>query len=206
MIKEYTSGFWEKKYLNNQTGWDIGYIATPIKEYFEQLTDKSIKILVPGAGNAYEVEYLYNLGFTNIFLLEYADSAIKNFTKRTSHFPEHQIIKEDFFLHKEQYDIIIELAFFSSIKKEAREEYATKMFDLLLSKGKLIGLLFNHEFNNNFPPFGGTKNEYLKLFRPYFDIKTMEIAYNSIKPRANRELFLNLIRKQEVYLSEHLKT
>ena len=111
------------------------------------------------------------------------------------YFPDNQIIVEDFFLHKEQYDIIIELAFFSSIKKEIRKNYASKMYDLLLPKGKLIGLLFNHEFGNNHPPFGGTKEEYLSLFEPFFNIKTMDIAYNSIKPRANRELFLNLIRK-----------
>jgi len=195
MEKKYNSEFWEKKYLNNQTGWDIGYIATPIKEYFEQVEDKSIKILVPGAGNAYEVEYLYNLGFKNIFLLDFSESAINNFKKRLEYFPENQIIKDDFFLHNEKYDIIIELAFFSSIKKEAREEYSIKMFDLLLPKGKLIGLLFNHEFGKNYPPFGGTKEEYINLFKPYFNIKTMEIAYNSIKPRVNRELFLHLVRK-----------
>ncbi len=194
MTNNYTSEYWENKYIKNQTGWDIGYIATPIKEYFDQLEDKTVKILIPGAGNAYEVEYLYNTGFKNVFLLDFSDSAINNFIKRTSHFPNNQIIKDDFFSHKEQYDIVIELAFFSSIKKEIRKNYASKMYDLLLPKGKLIGLLFNHEFGNNFPPFGGTKEEYIKLFNPYFNIKTMDIAYNSIKPRANRELFIQLIK------------
>ena len=92
-------------------------------------------------------------------MLDFAESAIDNFNSRVTHFPENQIIKENFFLHKEKYDIIIEFAFFSSIKKGERGAYATKMFDLLLQKGKLIGLLFNHEFKNNFPPFGGTKEE-----------------------------------------------
>ncbi len=191
----YTSDFWENKYLNNKTGWDIGYIATPIKEYFDQFNDKTIRILVPGAGNAYEVEYLYNLGFKNIFLLDFAESAITNFKKRAIYFPKNQVIKDNFFLHEEKYDIIIELAFFSSIKKAKRKNYTKKIFDLLLPKGKLIGLLFNHEFENNFPPFGGTKKEYIELFNTYFDIKTMEIAYNSIKPRAKRELFINLVKK-----------
>jgi len=195
MKKNYNSEFWENKYIKNQIGWDIGYIATPIKEYFSQFKDKTVKILVPGAGNAYEVEYLYNAGFKNIFLLDFAEFAINNFKNRIKYFPENQIIKEDFFLHTEQYDIIIELAFFSSIKKEIRPNYASKIYDLLLPKGKFIGLLFNHEFEKNYPPFGGTKEEYLNLFKPYFNIKTMEVAYNSIKPRANRELFLHLIKK-----------
>ncbi|MBN1253079.1 MAG: hypothetical protein JXR51_12960 [Bacteroidales bacterium] len=194
--KDYNSDYWENKYLNNKTGWDIGYIATPIKEYFDQIEEKSVKILVPGAGNGYEVEYLFNNGFKNVFFLDYSDFATQNFKKRIPSFPDNQIINENFFSHKGNYNIIVELAFFSSIKREIRKNYASKMHDLLSEKGKLIGLLFNHEFENDFPPFGGTAKEYKNLFSPYFNIKSMEIAYNSIKPRANRELFLHLIKKQ----------
>ena len=193
--ENYNSEYWDTKYISNKTGWDIGYIATPLKEYFNQLEDKSIKILVPGAGNAHEVEFLYNAGFKNVFLLDFSISAVENFTKRVPNFPKSNIIVEDFFLHKGNYNIIVELAFFSSINKDKRKNYAAKMFELLLTRGKLIGLLFNHEFENNYPPFGGTKEEYTILFKPYFNIKTMEIAFNSIKPRSNRELFLNLIKK-----------
>ena len=38
--------FWEKRYQNNQTGWDVGYIATPLKDYMDQLSNKEIKILI----------------------------------------------------------------------------------------------------------------------------------------------------------------
>ncbi|HBC05192.1 MAG TPA: SAM-dependent methyltransferase, partial [Aequorivita sp.] len=37
--------FWNHKYLSDDTGWDIGYVSTPIKEYIDQLTDKNLKIL-----------------------------------------------------------------------------------------------------------------------------------------------------------------
>jgi len=55
-LEKYSAEYWNRQYLESKTGWDIGYISTPIKEYIDQLTDKSIKILVPGAGNAYEVD------------------------------------------------------------------------------------------------------------------------------------------------------
>ena len=189
------SEYWQNRYLESKTGWDIGYITTPIKEYFDQLENKSIKILVPGAGNAYEIEYLHKNNFNNIFLLDFAEQAISNFKKRVPAFPVKQIINEDFFNHKGKYDLIVELAFFSSLKPNYRENYVTKMFELLKPKAKLIGLLFNHEFGNNHPPFGGTKKEYQKLFTDKFNINIMEIAYNSIKPRSGRELFINLERK-----------
>ncbi|MFA5405634.1 MAG: hypothetical protein WC358_11940 [Ignavibacteria bacterium] len=53
-------------------------------------------------------------------------------------------------------------------------------------------MLFNHEFGNDYPPYGGTKEEYLEYFKSFFEIKLFSTAYNSIKPRAGRELFINL--------------
>lgn len=189
---ELNSDYWYKRYEEGKTGWDIGYIATPIKEYFDQLQDKSIKVLIPGAGNAHEVEYLFANNFKSTFLLDFASNSINNFLERVQGFPKKQIICEDFFHHRGKYDLIVELAFFSSIDPEIRRDYVSKMFDLLNPGGKLIGLLFNHDFGNDFPPFGGTKEEYQKLFESKFIIQKMEIAYNSIKPRADREFFMIL--------------
>ena len=50
---------WEERYKNEDTEWDIGTISTPIREYFEQLTNKTIKILIPGCGKGHEVSYLH---------------------------------------------------------------------------------------------------------------------------------------------------
>ena len=46
--------FWNDIYVKSKTGWDVGEITTPLKEYFEQLNNKKNKILIPGCGNAYE--------------------------------------------------------------------------------------------------------------------------------------------------------
>ncbi len=187
-----SSGYWDQLYKSGQTTWDIGYISSPLKVYFDQLTDKSIKILIPGAGNAYEAEYLFENGFDKTFILDFSYESIKNFKSRCPEFPDNNLINDNFFEHFGQYELIIEQTFFSSIPREKRIEYAEKMFSLLKPGGKLIGLLFGHEFEFNGPPFGGTKQEYKKLFRSLFNIKTMEIAHNSIKPRHGRELFIIL--------------
>ena len=88
---------WDKTYQNKMTGWDVGYAVTPLQEYFDQLKDKTLRILIPGAGNAYEVEHLFNNGFKNVFLLDFAPTPISNFKKRNPSFPENQIIEADFF-------------------------------------------------------------------------------------------------------------
>ena len=68
---DFDSKYWDDRYLENNLGWDIGYISTPLKEYFDQLKIKSINILIPGAGNAYEAEYLWEKGFSNVFIIDW---------------------------------------------------------------------------------------------------------------------------------------
>ena len=66
---------------------------------------------------------------------------------------------------------------------------------MLKPNGKLVGVLFNIQLNDNHPPFGGCKEDYLSLFEEKFHIKMMDTAYNSITPRQNNELFIILEKK-----------
>lgn len=188
-MEDLSSTYWNNRYLNDDFGWDLGSISPPIKSYIETLTDKSIKILIPGAGNAYEAEYLFNKGFTNTFVVDFAQEPLNNIKKRNPLFPENQLLQQDFFLHQSSYDLIIEQTFFCAINPILRKDYVNHMYQLLKSNGKLVGLLFDDILNTNKPPFGGTKKEYEKLFSDKFNITILEAAYNSVKPRLGRELF-----------------
>lgn len=189
------ASYWEQQYQEHRIGWDMGYPSPPLVEYIKQLDDKSISILVPGAGNAWEVEYLWRNGFKNTHLLDFSSTAIQNFKNRVPDFPVEKIYEEDFFQHGFKYDLILEQTFYSSFLPKDRALYAKKMYDLLNDDGKLVGLLFNHKFSFQGPPFGSIPEEYLKLFQPLFDIKIFDTAYNSIKPRKAREHFMIAIRK-----------
>jgi SAM-dependent methyltransferase len=190
-----TSQYWNNRYLTDDFGWDLGSASTPIKEYIDQLTDKSLRILIPGAGNGYEAEYLLGNGFKNVHLLDYAEEPLQNFKNRVPDFPTSHLHQEDFFSHKGQYDLIIEQTFFCALDPSLRGKYVLKMHQLLNPGGKLVGLLFDDKLNGNEPPFGGSKEEYLPLFSRHFVLKTFEKSYNSIKPRAGRELFINFVRE-----------
>jgi len=189
------SNYWEERYKKKETGWDIGEISTPLKEYIDQIKDKSIKILIPGAGNSYEFEYLLNNGFENVFVLDFAQSPLDNIQNRVKNSSKNQLIKSDFFKHDNQYDLIIEQTFFCALEPPLRENYVQKTKSLLSNKGKIIGLLFQFPLTEVGPPFGGSKEEYLKLFSDDFNIKTLETAYNSIKPRQGNELFFIFTKK-----------
>lgn len=189
------ANFWNEKYIATDTGWDIGYISSPLKAYFDQIENKSVKILIPGAGNAYEAEYLYQQGFDNVYVLDIASEALKGFTSRVPSFPKSRLILDDFFLISEQFDLIIEQTFFCALPKELRPKYVHKMSELLSDQGKLVGLLFQVPLYEDHPPYGGSEEEYRSLFGQYFEIEIMETAHNSIKPRQGSELFIKLIKK-----------
>lgn len=182
--------YWNNRYLKGETGWDIGDVSTPMKEYIDQLDNKNIAILIPGCGNAYEAEYLLKKGFTNVTLVDIstiAAEAVKD--KLASYGTKLKVIRGDFFELPDKYDLILEQTFFCAIDPSMRKNYAQKMYSLLKQNGKLAGVFFDREFDGG-PPFSGNKEEYMNLFAPLFDILVMERAYNSIVPRKDTELFV----------------
>lgn len=187
--------YWNGRYDEGSDRWDVGEITSPLKNYFDQLTNKGLKILIPGGGRSYEVEYLWKNGFKNVFLLEYAAQPIEDFKKRIPDFPLSNLLQEDFFKHQIQYDLIVEQTFFCAIDPQLRNNYAAQMHQLLRPNGKLVGLLFLETTVETGPPFGGTLLEYKKCFEKYFEIKVMDQCYNSIPQRAGRELFIILVKK-----------
>jgi len=188
-MKDLDNNYWTNRYVNKQTGWDLGEISPPLKIYIDNIRNKNLKILIPGAGNAHEAAYLFKLGFKNTYVLDISEYPLNEFKKRNPEFPSDQLLVEDFFLHQSNYDLIIEQTFFCAIPPYLRENYVTKMAELLNSTGKLIGLLFNTAFESEGPPFGGNINEYQNLFSSKFIIEKMEICPDSIKPRLGNELF-----------------
>jgi len=188
----YAPEYWDKLFEKNHLGWDIGFVSTPLKEYFDQLEDKSIKILVPGSGRGWEVEYLYKSGFRNVWYLDFSSLAHEAFLKHLPDFPRNQMLREDFFSLRGSYDLIVEQTFFSALPRNRRKDYARQMYDLLNPGGKFVGLLFNLEFPGDPPPFGGSLEIYKMLFFELFAVKAFDVAYNSIKQREGREFFFIL--------------
>jgi methyl halide transferase len=187
--------FWNERWKTNDTGWDMGFVSPPLKEYIDQLSDKTVSILIPGCGNTYEAEYLLEKGFTNVTVVDISPAltdALKE--KFKAHTDRLHIVCADFFELSGQYDLILEQTFFCALNPELRAPYVAKMYELLSPGGKLAGLLFNTKFEKDGPPFGGSKEEYEQLFADKFQFKTMDACYNSHPKRAGVELFINFIK------------
>lgn len=189
--------YWQQRYESDSIQWDMGQVSPPLKAYIDQLPEsaKAQSILVPGAGNAYEVGYLHELGFTNVILVDFAPAPIEAFAQRYPDFPTEHLMCADFFdLSSEQYkfDWILEQTFLCAINPSRRNEYVQQMAALLKPQGKLVGLLFDKDFGGDDIPFGGSKAEYQQIFAPYFDSEIMETSYNSHPARQGNELFIKL--------------
>jgi SAM-dependent methyltransferase len=190
-------GYWDNRYKNNETGWDIGFPAPVLKDYIDQLSDKSMSILIPGCGNAYEAEYLLAQGFSDVTLIDIVPSVTANLEKKFA--PDIgkriRIVTGDFFKHDGKYNLILEQTFLSALDPSLWPQYVDKMHSLLIKEGHLTGVLFSRVFDEEGPPYGGTFEEYKKMFRNKFLIKSLEPCYNSIERRRGSELFINLIAR-----------
>jgi methyl halide transferase len=183
--------YWATRYQQNQTGWDIGFCSTPLKEYFDQLTNKELKVLIPGAGYAHEAKYMHELGFTQVFVMDLAQEPLEHLKGICPDFPETHLILGDFFEHDGKYDLIVEQTFFCALNPNLREQYAAKMKTLLKPQGKLIGVLFNRDFEGG-PPFGGCMDDYQVLFEKNFEHVSIDSCFNSVAPRQGSEVFIKI--------------
>lgn len=190
MSEQLDKNYWDSRYQTEQTGWDLGAASGPIRHYIDQLSNKDLRILIPGCGNAYEAEYLSEQGFSNITLIDISPSLVQQLRNKFEGRQEINVIEGDFFEHQGEYDLILEQTFMCALDPKMREDYVKKMHSLLSQNGKLAGLLFGVHFEKAGPPFGGSIEEYETLFGQHFKIKTMEKAYNSVKPREGNELFI----------------
>ncbi|MFI5204175.1 MAG: SAM-dependent methyltransferase [Flavobacteriales bacterium] len=195
-MTEFDEKYWTNRWKTEDTGWDLGAPSTPMENYIRQLRNKKTKILIPGAGNAYEGLLLHELGFSNTFILDISPEPLREIAAKHKEIPSSRLLLDDFFKLNDTFDLILEQTFFCAIDPSLRREYFEKCHSLLNPGRKLAGVLFNDAFNADHPPFGGYANEYKPLFEDLFTVHVYEPCYNSIKPRMGREWFMILIKKE----------
>lgn len=194
-IKALDASYWESRWKDKRTGWDIGHASPPIMTYMQTYHDKEASILIPGCGNAYEAALLVDLGFTNITVVDISPTALVMAKEKVKNQNTINFICADFFSLNGSYDLILEQTFFCAIPRSMREEYARQSADLLVRRGRLVGVLFDREFSKEEPPYGGTSSEYMGIFKAHYQFEHFESCYNSIAARNGTELFINLIKK-----------
>lgn len=189
---ELNQEYWNQRYENQNTPWDLGDISPPLKGLIDDLEDRSLRILIPGAGNAHEAVYLHQKGFKQVFVCDWAEKAFNHLKSVCPTFPSSHLLIGDYFKMEGQFDLILEQTFFCALQLSKREQYVQHTSSLLKPGGMLTGLLFGVVFERPGPPFGGTEEQYKSLFSSHFTIISMETAQNSIASRQGNELFFRM--------------
>ncbi len=188
--------YWNIRYEENRTAWDLGAVSPPLKAYFDGLINQSLKILIPGGGNSYEAEYLLTRGFTDVTVVDISAIVINNLRQRLAPYLDQglKLIQQDFFMHQGQYDLIVEQTFLCALDPTLRPDYVRHMAELLAQDGKLTGVLFDRDFVDG-PPFSGNLVAYRALFEEKLAVRTMEPCYNSVAPRMGSETFFIAVKR-----------
>jgi methyl halide transferase len=194
-LKKLDDAYWNGRYLEENTPWDLGEVSPALKSFIDSLTAKDQRVLIPGAGRGYEPIYMHRAGFTHIVVCDWSEAALKHLSEIEPSFPKDNLVCADFFELTGTFDLLLEQTFFCAIDPARRRDYVQKASELLRPGGTLAGLLFAQEFPLEGPPFGGTKQEYEALFSPGFHVGQLDLAENSVKPRAGNEVFVRFIRR-----------
>lgn len=185
---ENSAEFWQNRYEEQKTGWDLGDASGPLKYWIDQIEDKNARILIPGCGNAHEAGYLLQKGFTDVHLIDIASAPIERLKFQFKNHSAIKIEQRDFFLLDKQYDVILEQTFFCALHPSLRLKYVEKISDLLADTGYLSGVLFNRNFENDGPPFGGSTEEYFSLFSNGLKVDKLEACHVSHEARLGTEV------------------
>lgn len=195
-MEKLTADYWEDRWQHHQTGWDIGQPSPPLVRYMAQVTDKTTRILIPGAGRAHEALHLHAQGFEQVYVCDWAPSAFEHLQQAAPNFPEAHLLVGDFFQFdfEDFFDLQLEQTFFCAIDPALRDAYVAQSARMLRPGGRLAGVLFAREFASPGPPFGGTEAEYLRRFSAHFTIAQLAISPDSVAPRLGNEFFIELLK------------
>lgn len=189
--------YWENRYKEGTTAWDLGHTSQPLKTIIDKIENKNCSILIPGAGNAYEAEYLIKKGFKNITILDIALHPLELLNKKLNKYSDYRLIHRNYFDHTGSYDVILEQTFFCALEPRFRESYVNKSYELLKDNGRLEGVLFDFKSKRDEPPYSGTKKEYSRLFSKKFEILEIARCLNSEKSRLGKELIIKMKKHDE---------
>lgn len=169
--------FWEDKYTQNCTPWDIGQAAPAFVKYFAKFGDGTTKkVAVLGSGKGHDAFYIASLNKYEVCGFDFSFGAIDfcNELKTKKNIKHIYFYQVNFFQlvsdtkWKNHFDYVIEHTSLCAIDPKLRKEYVNLIKYLLKADGKLVGLFFIRPKEVGGPPFGSTPEEIKELFQKDF--------------------------------------
>ena len=194
------SEFWEGRYQEGTTGWDMGGYTPVLDELIPLLGDISDKtIAVIGCGNGHDAISLAAKA-KHVVGFDFAPSAIENSRKNADGLKNIEFYQADLFDLPNRiefsgyFDIVFEHTCFCAIDPGRYDEYADVVHRMLKSDGILAGIFYAHGREGG-PPFTTSEMQVRDIFSESFDVEYLAKALTSIEKRQNEEL-IGILRKR----------
>ena len=190
--------FWNQRYLDRNTGWDLGRVAPPFVHLVESgVLVPGATVLIPGAGRGWEGLYLSRAGF-RVTCVDFSPEAIAQ--ARALSDKENVAVaylEADLFsLFPEKhgtFDYLLEQTCFCAIDPDRRSDYVAMASRMIRPGGELVGLFYIHGREGG-PPWTTTAEEVRRLFGAAFDFLAFEVTPLSVESRKGEEILARLRR------------
>ena len=193
--------FWEDRYQDNLTPWDLGGPAVPLVDFLASpQAPVTGKVVVPGCGRGHDALYLAEHGF-EVTGLDFAPSAVEYCRQEAhargladrAHFEQHDLFRLPPSFNA-SFDYAVEHTCFCAIDPALRPHYARVIHDILKPGGKLWAIFWAHNREGG-PPYRTSAGEVRRLFSPLFEIEQLEPVRRWHSRRNGDELWGVLTRK-----------
>ena len=161
--------FWSVRYAAGRTPWDLHAVPESLHAYLHRSSTRG-RVLIPGCGSGYEVRAFHDAGY-DVSAIDFSPIAIEQ-AQRVLGPLESKVQLGDFFGHdlgERRFDLIYERTFLCSMPPERWREYATRMAQLLVPGGQLVGI-FLYGMPADPPPFPMTDAQAAELFGRGFEL------------------------------------
>jgi SAM-dependent methyltransferase len=183
--------YWEQRYQEQTTRWDLGQAAPAFVSLLNsEKKPNPGRTAVLGCGRGYDGLLFAEHGF-EVIGFDFAPSAIAQATSlaQATNSTAKFLQRDIFDLAREfphAFDCVVEHTCFCAIPPERRGEYVQLVRSLLRTEGELIALFFTHTRPGG-PPFGSTPAEIRQYFEADFEILSLEPVLNSVPSRQGEE-------------------
>jgi SAM-dependent methyltransferase len=148
--------FWNGKYSDGHTPWDLGRVSRPVELLLEAAFPQQGRVFIPGSGRGYEALHLAGQGYA-VTAVDYADEAVTYLSDEARRQGlDIDVRKQDIFdLPPEfdaAFDVLLEQTCFCAINPKDRAAYEAMAHRVLKPGGRLLGVFMEVPFDNG-PPF-----------------------------------------------------
>jgi hypothetical protein len=153
--------FWDTRYRDGVTPWDAGGVPARLVTWADT-TKSPLRILIPGAGRAYEARFLAERGH-DVLAIDFSAAAVQ---AAGGH-----VRQADFFaLEEGAFDLVYERTFLCALPRRRWPDWGRRMAELVRPGGELAGFFFLDD-NERGPPFGISPEGLKQLLGAAFELR-----------------------------------